>query len=235
MKQQMKELFDQITMSEECEMRIEKMLNEHTGKKKFGTKRKVMVAAIAAAALCALPVTAYAATGGNLFHFLSGNGMIFHETQGEDGAIAHVQIDTSKESSLFVKEDGRLYLHNADTGEKIDLTDLLSETEPYIYSSEDSEGSTHYLIIGGTADNYGYAEFIRDAEGLWQGGYSSNAAEQEWFIKGAKELELPWADLIGTTTYTEAEGAGEWSTTVDVLPDDGETVPYIRQTNRKQK
>lgn len=225
MKQQMKELFDQITMSEECEMRIENMLKENTGKKKFGAKRKVMVAAIAAAVACALPVTAYAASGGDLFSFLSGGGFIFHEVQDDSGIYGSVEFNPDL-TTLFTEENGRLYLNVEEMGEKIDLTDKLSETEPYIYSCETSDGAVHYLIIGGTVENYGYAEFIKTPDGEWDGGYSSNAEGQEWYNKGAQELELPWAGLTGSVTYTEAEGADDENGEVTLTPEEGKTVPY---------
>lgn len=193
MKQQMKALFDQVTMSEECEMRIEKMLRENGKKKNFGVKRKAVLAAVAAAVLCALPITAYAATGGEILRFLGGKGTIYHGSAENGSVIAKVEMETSPENDLFRQENGKLYLMGS--GGEIDLTDQLSETEPYIYSCAAADGTVHYLIIGGSAENYGYAEFVKDANGVWQGGYSYNAVG-EWYKQGARELELPWAGMI---------------------------------------
>ena len=128
MKQQMKALFDQVTMSEECEMRIEKLINENGKKKNFGIKRRAVIAAAAAAIICALPITAYTATGGEILSFLSGKGTIYHGTADSGTVIAKVEMETGSENELFRQENGKLYLNGSD-GE-IDLMDKLSETEP---------------------------------------------------------------------------------------------------------
>ena len=128
-----------------------------------------------------------------LFCILIGKGKIYHGTADSGTVIAKVEMETGSENELFRQENGKLYLNGSD-GE-IDLMDKLSETEPYIYSCEAADGTVHYLIVGGSVDNYGYAEFIKDADGIWQGGYSYNAVG-EWYKNGAEQLELPWAGMI---------------------------------------
>ena len=196
MKQQINSVFEQIRLPAQASERIraqldmecsnltEKGLDNMQAKKNIRIRKKVLAGVIAAAVICAVPAGVYAAN--NIISFIAGSGQI------SDGGAA-VTFDTGSLDSYLKVENGRLILDP--DGEKLDITDKLSETEPYIYTTQPGDGTTHYLIIGGTLDNYGVAEYVRSEDGQWQGGFSNNAMG-EWCVNGARQLELPWADMI---------------------------------------
>lgn len=196
MKQQINSVYEQIRLPAQASQRIraglEKEASELMGKgmenmkrqKNISVRKKVLVSVIAAAVICAVPAGVYAAN--NIISFIAGSGQI------SDGG-ATVTFDTGSLDSYLKVVDGRLILDP--DGQKIDITDELSETEPYIYTIQPGDDTTHYLIIGGTLDNYGVAEYVRGNDGQWQGGFSSHATG-EWYVNGARQLELPWLDMI---------------------------------------
>lgn len=58
-------------------------------------------------------------------------------------------------------EDGRLYF-NQDDGQRVDVTDLMSEETPYIYDGSDPDnGMRYYIIMGGTPESYGCLEWVQ--------------------------------------------------------------------------
>ena len=222
MKQQINSVYEQIRLPAQASQRIraglEKEASELMGKgmenmkrqKNISVRKKVLVSVIAAAVICAVPAGVYAAWHGDIIQFISGGGRIAHyednlpsdATQEEmedylsdilDQEMAQAESNVDASDSYLKVENGRLIL-NPD-GEKLDITDKLSETEPYIHTVEPGDGTTHYLIIGGTIDNYGLAEFVQTDDGQWQGGFSNNATG-EWYINGVQQLKLPWADMI---------------------------------------
>ncbi len=222
MKQQINSVFEQIRLPAQASERIraqldmecsnltEKGLDNMQAKKNIRIRKKVLAGVIAAAVICAVPAGVYAAWHGDIIQFISGAGRITHyednlpsdATQEEmedylsdilNQEMAQAESDVDASDSYLKVENGRLILDP--DGEKLDITDKLSETEPYIYTTQPGDGTTHYLIIGGTLDNYGVAEYVRSEDGQWQGGFSNNAMG-EWCVNGARQLELPWADMI---------------------------------------
>ncbi|MBR6485756.1 MAG: hypothetical protein IKT17_03605, partial [Lachnospiraceae bacterium] len=58
--------------------------------------------------------------------------------------------------------------------EHIDITDQVSETQPFTYCFSDEEGVLHYWIIGKNGpepEHYGYAEYLHPRESEWTAGY----------------------------------------------------------------
>ena len=102
-------------------------------------------------------------------------------------------------SDFATVEDGRLYFTG--NGEYIDITDLCSEDEAYIYILDSGNGILHYLCVGGTPDNYGLCEFIFDmnAEQPWIGGCGFNKKDPNnnwepygWFVDVKETIGHPW-------------------------------------------
>lgn len=66
-------------------------------------------------------------------------------------------VDFSAGNAPVVTEHGRLYFI-AD-GQHIDITDIIDENTPYIYTTVNTEiDRPSHIIIGGAPDNLGYAE-----------------------------------------------------------------------------
>ena len=71
-------------------------------------------------------------------------------------------------------KNGKMYFVVND--EHIDITDSVSETEPYVYDYMDQDGYTHYWIIGLNGpepEYYGYGEYIKDSDNTWVAGYTA--------------------------------------------------------------
>lgn len=175
-------------------------------KKRFLSKA-VKAAVIFAAALLSIGGVAYAATGGEvlneLFTFLSGGG-IYEKTisnpSGEESTASVIMgnaIETGNEESgvPLALEDGRLYFTG--DGSRIDITDEISEAEPYYIDMIDETGNTHKFAIGGRAETgyYGYEEMIIDKEGKFRGGtgsfgenVSKDGTAPEWLRKAQEEI-----------------------------------------------
>ncbi len=82
-----------------------------------------------------------------------------------NGTLTHYQDDHSKYSSieendpLIALEDGRLV--SLLNGERTDITDLVSESKPYICDCSDPDAEmTYYVIFGGTPDRFGFFQWI---------------------------------------------------------------------------
>ncbi len=70
---------------------------------------------------------------------------------------ARFSIDFSTGSAPAVLENGRLWF-TAD-GQHIDITDIIDENTPYIYTAVNpTTNRPSYIIVGGTPDDFGYAE-----------------------------------------------------------------------------
>lgn len=77
-----------------------------------------------------------------------------------------------------------------------------SQTKSFPYEYLDEEGNTHLWLVGLNSDalsDYGYAEYIKDTNGLWVGGYSARVniepnghTSAQWLETAKKELGIPW-------------------------------------------
>lgn len=124
---------------------------------KHRTPRPLRTALIAAALaavglLCiaaGLPYQVYNFfSGGTMTVMPAGNGMI------GGGSMTVAGIDDSP----LILEDGRLWFVNGK--ERTDITDLIDEDTPYIYEHTDpTTQNKGYVIMGGTVDNFGWAEY----------------------------------------------------------------------------
>ena len=178
-----------------------KSIRSHNLKKFMGAAALFLV--------CLLSVggVAYAVTDGfgALFTFIGG-GAIYETTESTDGDIvsSSVTVVTMQDEPgiPLLLQDGRLYFTG--DGGKTDITDFVSETEPYFIDVVDEEGNTHRFIVGGSPAEgyYGYVEMIIDTEGVLRGGAGNfgsridmSGDRPEWLKKGEN------------TVYSEVYGA----------------------------
>lgn len=120
------------------------------------------------------------------------------------GDLEYSEIDGVSSGSwgggnfVEVVDDRLIFTGN---GEHIDITDLCSEEEAFIYTLNSGNGTIHYLCVGGTPENYGYCEYIYDpsAEQPWKGGGGSNHLDRHnnwepygWFVDVKETLDHPW-------------------------------------------
>ena len=154
---------------------------------RFAGRKRLLTFALAAALVLALSLTAYAG------HTLSGwGGNMEIRAEKTDGGVAaevHVHTDDLTEPVSF--EDGRMFF--IVNGEHIDITDQVSETQPYLYRFTDEEGVTHYWVVGKNGpepEHYGFAEYLQPPEGDWTAGYVARTDNNSapWLDKAIEEL-----------------------------------------------
>ena len=212
---------DEYTMQEMQESEVEENMNRILRKLKGDGKthrirRKrqrinstIKAAAIFAAVLLSAGGVAYAATDGEVFQeifTLIGGGTLYEtkEYSEEEGRMVTasssgtaVVMPIGEESGVpLLLEDDRLYFTG--DGGKTDITDEISETEPYYIEVIDEAGNTHRFIIGGRAEAgyYGYDEWLFDKDGNFKGGGGSfgkniekaGGIGPEWYEKAWDEL-----------------------------------------------
>ena len=105
-------------------------------------KRRTFALALAAALTIALGVSAYA--GRVLFGW--GGNMEIRASKTDRGVETNVYVHTENLTEPVSFEDGRMFFIVND--EHIDITDRVSETQPFIYQFADHAGVVHYWIVG---------------------------------------------------------------------------------------
>lgn len=205
MQNRVQEVYDQVRMPEECSRRIEQaMRSKKTGVlKPFTGYRRVSRIAVALTGVLLFlltNVTVYAYTGkGIIGRFVSfADNAIFTKGRDENGNnISTAALDTADATAPAEFREGRLWF--TANGENIDITNQVSENNAFIYDYRDGEGITHYLIVGGAPETFGYAEFLYDETQMpeWIGGYFTagkvgETINPDWLEKAKKELGIPW-------------------------------------------
>lgn len=221
MEKHLKESFAKLTMPEACEQRIQQAIAE---KREKSLRPEWMRAVAAAAALVLVvligvnfdAVKVYAGEAiEHIIHTLNPEETVPLGKVGENiyvsyGGVVSSQDENGSTSTFTINEDlpaevrgGRLYFMA--NGENIDITDLCSVDTAYIYTLEDDTGILHYIIVGGTPDNWGYQIFMKDpscADGDpdgWIAGGAANHCGQDsdwepygWVVDAKERIGHPW-------------------------------------------
>ena len=152
------------------------------------TRKHILTLALAAALMLSLGIAAYSA--GQVIFGWGGN-MEIHAEKTEGGIQTNVYVHTDNLTEPVSFENGRMIFIVHD--EHIDITDRVSETQPYIYQFSDEEGVLHYWIIGKNGpelEHYGYAEYLHPSESEWTAGYvaRTNGNTATWLDRAKEEL-----------------------------------------------
>lgn len=138
-------------------------------------RRPVFRAALIAAVLVlALGMTAGAVTLASFF----------------SGGVNDGGLDAAELKILVRGENGRVLLTTPD-GE-IDVTELCSESEPYLYEFTDEAGVVHIIACGGTAEDCGFAEFLCDGQtgAIDAQGWVGTGGRPDWLTRAEQLLGL---------------------------------------------
>lgn len=174
-------MMEQVTLSDRKKEEIMDMLeNKGTQKRRMPRAGKIVLAA-ALAVGCVLSIAA--GLPAQVYNFMSG-GMVSIEG-GKTDIVKWESIGEDEQNAPIVLEDGKLWFVNGE--KRTDLTGLIDENTPYIYEHTDpATGNKGYVIVGGGADNYGWAEFF-----LTEGGAASmtgdNYADSYLTIDGVRQ------------------------------------------------
>lgn len=146
--------------------------------------KKYRVLVVAVIAVLALPLVGFAY--GNQIIKLLGGGNI-EQGRNENGED-FISTDTGFVSDPFRIKDNQIYfiLNGLDTN----ITNQCSESSYFKYETTNEDGYRNVVIIGGTADNIGMAEFVWDENGEFKGSNASYNTEEEpqWLKSATKEL-----------------------------------------------
>lgn len=205
MQKKIQETYEQVRMPEECSRRIEQaMRRKRAGAPvpavRYRWKPGFAAALAAVLFLLAADTTVYAYTGrGVISRFVSfaNNAIFTQETDEEGNNVSTASMDTSDMTAPAEFQDGHLWF--TANGEHIDITGQVSEVRAYVYRYKDGEGITHYLIVGGAPETFGYAEFLYDETKNpgWIGGYFTagkvgESTNPDWLENAKDEAGIPW-------------------------------------------
>lgn len=193
MKEQVQNMFGQVTMPEKTELRIQTAMAQHRGKTRKPIWKTLASAAAALALVLVISPQARAAVEDLVVkYFFPGSDLTIYEQTDANGNVVGVTGVVDTEAPPFARiVNGRLYF--VGNGEKLDITDEITEETPYYYTYVDDYGLTHYMAVAydGRIENFGIYEFIRDERnGEWITGTGRN------FMDSKTETRYPWVDII---------------------------------------
>ena len=149
-------MMEQVRLSDRKKEEIMNMLENQDTRKGRRPSVKVLVLAAALAVGCVLSIAA--GLPAQVYNFVAGGSAVVEPGNGE----AHFTI--GDEASPITVENGRLWFE-AD-GQKVDVTDKMNANTPYVYERTDPKtGNKGYVVLGGTVDDYGWAEFFLTEDG----------------------------------------------------------------------
>lgn len=185
-----KRTFNTVKMSykrqEEIRAELSSLLSEKEKKDYYMSEKTILfkksrIVVIAIAAMLSLSLVGFAF--GNQIIQLLGGGRIEQGKTSEGWDF--VSIDMGFISDPVKVEGNQIYFIL--DGSDINITDQCSDSKYYKYETVDDNGYRHVVLIGGTADNIGFAEFVWDKDGSFIGSSASiNSPEEPEWLKSAK-------------------------------------------------
>ncbi len=147
-------------------------------KKKFSYRTAVV------AAVFVLSLASAGFAYGNQIIQLLGGGQI---EEGKDAnGDNYISMDTGFVNDPIEVRDGQIYF--VLDGSNTNITDQCSETTYYQYETVDKNGYRHVVLIGGTPDDIGMAEYIWDESGTFSGSNASyNHSKEPAWLTAAQE------------------------------------------------
>ena len=153
-------MMEQVTLGDQKKEEIITMLEnseKQTSRRRMPKAGKIVLAA-ALAVGCVLSIAA--GLPAQVYNFMSGGSVAI--TEGDSGSANWVLGD--EDYTPIVQEGGKLWFVNGT--ERTDLTGLIDEDTPYIHEHTDPKtGNKGYVILGGTVDHFGWAEFFATEDG----------------------------------------------------------------------
>lgn len=185
--------FDRINMPETCEEKIRQRMHRKAQENNKPVRRLYPVAAVLAAVVMILSFGTEVRAAVNQLvvkYFFPDSDITIYEERDENGELVQITGVNTEAPAFARMVNGRLYFLG--NGEKIDITDVVTEEEPYYYTFTDDYGLTHHMAVAynGTIENFGIYEFIREADGAWVTGTGRN------FMSAETETRYPWVDII---------------------------------------
>ena len=195
MKEQVRDMFSEITMPEETEQKVLAALSRRSKKPQIPFARSLAtLAAVLALVILVSPTARAAVENWVVKYFFPGSDLTIYEQTDESGNVTGIVGVVDTEAPPFARMvNGRLYFLG--NNEKIDITEEITEEKPYFYTYVDDYGLTHAMAVGysGTIENYGIYEFIWEETGGerdWVTGTGRN------FLSNETDTRYPWVDIV---------------------------------------
>ena len=169
-----------------------------------GKRRTAKRMTIVAAALCACLALAGWAYGGRIYRLLSGQTMSVGGTAAAGSITVDLTdgLDDNGDPAIIALEEGRLWFVAGE--ERVDVTDLVDEETPYLWTQWMEDGSLHYIIVGGTPEDYGWSEGMKFPDGSGGGSGMLHSREDipfeeftqdpDWYRAGLEQVEELWEE-----------------------------------------
>lgn len=179
MKSHFKRTFDCLKLSDERQEQICAALSAHMEdpttepprlRKRPGRFRLPLAAALSGFAF-----------GEKIFP-LPGGGKImqYNNEKGEDV----VSVDTGFAVDPVVIQNGRIYFTL--DGSYTDITEYCSDTSCYSYESIEADGSRHIILVGGSPEQIGWAEYTFLSDGTFYSNATYDGTEPPEWLTNAK-------------------------------------------------
>ena len=173
----------------------ETVLTQVRQKKRKG--RTVLVLAAALAACLALAGWTY---GERIYQFISGSQVTISGSAGMGSGTVTLSdgLDENGDPTIITLEEGRLWFVAGD--QRVDVTDQVDEETPYIWTQWLEDGSLHYIVVGGTPEDYGWFEGVTAPDGSGGGSgilhsrtdLPNEPMDPTWYTAGKAQVQELW-------------------------------------------
>lgn len=175
----------------------ETVMTQVRQKKRKG--RKVLVLAAALAACLALAGWTY---GERIYQFISGSQVTISGSAGMGSGTVTLSdgLDENGDPTIITLEEGRLWFVAGD--QRVDVTDQVDEETPYIWTQWLEDGSLHYIVVGGTPEDYGWFEGVTAPDGSGGGSgilhsrtdLPNEPMDPTWYTAGKAQVQELWKE-----------------------------------------
>ena len=175
----------------------ETVLAQVQQKKRKG--RTVLVLAAALAACLALAGWTY---GERIYQFISGSQVTISGSAGMGSGTVTLSagLDEYGDPTIITLEGGRLWFVAGD--QRVDVTDQVDEETPYIWTQWLEDGSLHYIVVGGTPEDYGWFEGVTAPDGSGGGSgilhsrtdLPNEPMDPTWYTAGKAQVQELWKE-----------------------------------------
>ena len=175
----------------------ETVMTQVRQKKRKG--RKVLVLAAALAACLALAGWTY---GERIYQFISGSQVTISGSAGMGSGTVTLSdgLDENGDPTIITLEGGRLWFVAGD--QRVDVTDQVDEETPYIWTQWLEDGSLHYIVVGGTPEDYGWFEGVTAPDGSGGGSgilhsrtdLPNEPMDPTWYTAGKAQVQELWKE-----------------------------------------
>ena len=107
-------------------------------------------------------------------------------------------LDENGEPTIISLENGRLWF--VADGQRVDVTSQVNENTPYVWTQWEKNGGLHYIIVGGTPEDYGWFEGVQFPDGSGGGSgilhsrtdLPNESMDPTWYTAGKEQVQELW-------------------------------------------